>query len=116
MRTTEKVATWLELAAAPHSQDRSLSVHVHPLEHDAGGRPLNCRGECCYAISFDGRWLHSGDGRLTVLKGVETVDRFMSLIQIPAVEPGEPVRIEVDCGKTAYCLAASRKAGLNGFA
>ena len=116
MRTTGKVATWLELAAAPHTQNKSLSLRVHPLLHDAEGRPRNCNEKCCYAISVDGRWLHAGDGRPTVLRGMEAVDRFMRLIKIPVFELGEPAQIGVECGRTAYCIAASPKAGLHGCA
>ena len=115
-RTTGKVATWLELAAVPHSGDRRVSLQVHPLLSDPGGRPRRCQEECCYAISVDGRWLHAGDGRLTVLKGMDAVDRFMRLVRLPAFEPGEPAAIEVDCGKTAYCMAAGRKSELRVFA
>lgn len=116
MRTTGKVATWLELAAVPHAQDRRISLRVHPLLHDAEQRPQNCKEKCCYAVSVDGRWLHAGDGRLTVLKGMEAVDRFMCLIKMPTFESGEPAKFEVDCGKTAYCLAAGRNSALHVFA
>jgi len=112
MTRTGKVATWLELAAAPHSRNRSISLRVHALLQETQGRPQKGRDQCFYAVSVDGRWLYSGDGRLTVLKGVEAVDRFMHLINISSYESGEFAQIEFDCGKTAHCIAASRKAGL----
>ncbi|HRQ57575.1 MAG TPA: hypothetical protein PLN31_09155 [Azoarcus taiwanensis] len=37
----------------------------------------------------------------------------MSLIKVPAFEPGEPAQLEVDCGKTTYCMATGRMAGLH---
>lgn len=114
-RTTGKVATWLELATVPHSRDKRVSVQVHPLLPDSGGKPRRCQEECCYTISVDGRWLHAGDGRLTVLKGMEAVDRFMRLVRLPVFEPGEPAAIEVDCSKTAYCMTTGRRSRLHGF-
>lgn len=116
MRMTGKVATWLELAAAPHRPGKYVSLRVHPLVRDAFDAPPECNKKCCYAISIDGRWLHAGDGRLTVLKGMEAVDRFMGLVKVSAYDAGEPAHIEVDCGKTSYCMAAGHKAGLHGFA
>lgn len=114
MTKTGKVATWLELAAAPHSRDKCLNLRVHPLLPVAAPATRNGKEKCCYAISVDGRWLHAGDGRLTVLKGMEAVDRFMGLVKMPAFEPGDPAEFELDCVNTAYCMAASRRAGLQG--
>jgi len=112
MKTTAKVSTWLELATVPHSKDRRVTLCVHPLQGNATGVPKTCKEKCCYAISVDGRWLHASDGRLTILSGMEAVDRFMCMIKLPTFEPGEPLQIEADCGKTAYCIAACPDAGL----
>lgn len=112
MRSTGTVATWLEAAAAPHSPDQRVRLRVHPLLQEAEQILQKPVAQCCYAISVDGRWLHANDGRLTVLRGLKAVDRFMRLINMSSYEHGEPAQIEVDCGKTAYCIAAGRKARL----
>jgi hypothetical protein len=106
MGRTGKMATWLEAAAAPYSGDTNIRLRAHPLLHEAEEAQRQCGNQCCYAISIDGRWLHANDGRLTILKGLHTVDRFMNLIRVSDYETGEPARIQVDCGKTAFCLAA----------
>jgi hypothetical protein len=116
MRRTGKVAMWLEAAAAPHSRDRSVRLRVHPLLPGADELPPQPRHKRCYAISVDGRWLYSNDGRLTVLKGMKAVDRFMRLINMSYYESGEPAQIDVNCGKTAHCMATGRNESLRGCA
>ncbi len=114
MRKTGKVATWLEMVAAPHSHDRNVKLRVHPVqepeEHGDGPR------DQCYAISVDGRWLHSGQGCLTVLQGPKAVERFMRLINMPRYEHGEPATFKVDCGKNTHCIAIGPDQSLYGCA
>lgn len=117
MRRTGKVATWLEVAAAPHARDTSVRLRVHPLVPGVDEIPQKPGSDqCCYAISVDGRWLYSNDGRLTVLKGMKAVDRFMRLIDMSYYESGEPAQIDVNCGKTAHCMATGRNESLRGCA
>ncbi len=116
MKGKGKAATWLEVAAAPHSRDKSVDLRVHPLLHAAREITEKDGHKRCYAISVDGRWLYSNDGRLTALKGMKAVDRFMRLINASCYESGEPAQIDVDCGKTAHCMAADRNEALRGCA
>lgn len=116
MGSMGKVATWLELAAAPHSRDKTVILRVHPLVYAAEGKLKKPGGNCCYAVSVDGRWVCFNDGRLTVLKGQKAVDRFMHLINMPHYESGDPAQIEIECGKTAYCIAAGSNQALRGCA
>jgi hypothetical protein len=115
MRTTGKVATWLEVAAAPHWRDERVSLRVHPLVQAADEIPPTRKRLAYYGITVDGRWLYSSNGRLTVLKGMKAVERFADLIKVPSYESGEPAQIEVDCGKTSHCIAVGRNLALHGF-
>ncbi|HRM68543.1 MAG TPA: hypothetical protein PLO71_03860 [Thauera phenylacetica] len=113
-RTSGKVATWLEVATAAHARDKHVSVRVHPLTQAAGEVPSKRRDKAYYGITVDGRWLHSNNGRLTVLRGLKAVERFADLIKAPAYEPGEPVQIDVDCGKTSHCITVGKNRALQG--
>lgn len=115
-RVSGKIATWLEVAAAAHSRDKRVSLRVHPLVQAADETPRKRRDKAYYGITVDGRWLHSSNGRLTVLRGLTAVDRFTHLIKMPAYESGEPVQIDVDCGKTSHCIAVDRNRALHGCA
>lgn len=116
MRRKGKVATWLEVAAAAYSTHERVSLRVHPLRQvDDGIRPKR-KSQSSYGITIEGRWLHSGNGRLTVFKGRKAVARFMRLTRVSSYEAGEPARIDVVCGKTAHCLATDRNMALYGCA
>jgi len=111
MRKTAKVATWLEMVAAPHAHDQNLELRIHPIRE--------CRASCVpgdpyYAISMNGRWLYSNDGHLTVLHGLDAVDRFMQLVRMPRFEHGEPATLKVDCGRNAHCIAIGPDRSLDG--
>lgn len=116
MRRTGRVATWLEVAAAAYSKHERISLYVHPLMQANDRIPAKRRGQSSYGITLEGRWLHSGNGRLTVFKGRKAVARFMRLIRVSWYQSGEPARIDVDCGKTAHCLATDRNRALHGCA
>lgn len=114
MRTIGKVATWLEVAAAVYSRDKRVSLRVHPLVQAADEIPHKRRDKRYFGITVDGRWLFSNNGRLTVLRGLKTVERFADLIKVPAYESGEPAQIDVDCGKTSHCISVDRNRALHG--
>lgn len=115
-RMSGKIATWLEVAAAAHSRDKRVSLRVHPLVQAADETPRKRMDKAYYGITVDGRWLHSSNGRLTVLRGLTAVDRFTHLIKMPAYESGEPAQIDVDCGETSHCIAVDRNKALHGCA
>lgn len=74
-------ATWLELAVAPVWRRDKFVVKVHSLlEH----------GENCFVLSVDERWLCSGEGKLTVFRSRDAVDRFLQLLGVAARQEGEP--------------------------
>lgn len=114
MRTTEKVATWLEVAAAAHWRNERMSLRVHPLVLPADEVPPTRKRQPYCGITVDGRWLYSSHGRLTVLKGMKAVKRFADLIKLPVYESGEPAQIDVDCAKNSHCIAVDRSLALHG--
>ncbi len=103
MGTTQRVATWLELAAAPAMRGRDYKVRVHPVGSN-GGR--------CFAISMDDRWLFDGGGRLTVFKGLGSALHFLKLLQVDDFEPGESCSDSLTGGDGRYCLCTNVKRGL----
>jgi hypothetical protein len=96
---TGRVATWLELAVAPEWRRQNCSVRLHAIGGKSGG---------CYALSMDGRWLCSSDGRLTVFKGLDSALRFLSIVRVEDFEPGEPTSIAVHCNGQHHCLCVGR--------
>lgn len=112
MRKTAKVATWLEMVVAPHTHDQHVKLRVHPIRECKENRGQ--AGDQCYAISIDGRWLYSNDGSLTVLQGIDAVDRFMRLVRMPSFEHGEPAALKIDCGRNAHCIAIGPDQSLHG--
>jgi hypothetical protein len=114
MRSTGKVATWLEVAAAAHWRDERMNLRIHPLVQPADEVPPTRKRQPYYGITVDGRWLYSSNGRLTVLKSMKAVKRFADLIKVPVYESGEPAQIDVDCGKTSHCIAVDRNLALHG--
>lgn len=114
MRTTGKVATWLEIAAAAHWRDKRPSLRVHSLVQAANEVSQTLRRQGYYGITVDGRWLYSNNGRLTVLKGMKAVERFTDLIKVPTYESGEPTQVDVDCLKNSHCIAVDRNLALHG--
>ncbi len=79
LRRDGRVATWLELAVAPEWRRQNCKVRIHSLGGKGGG---------CYALSMDGRWLCTGDARLTVFKGLDSALRFLKVVRIEDFEPG----------------------------
>lgn len=103
MKPEGSVATWLEMVVAPHEHDRRVKLTVHAVE--ATGQSRTQGDETCYVISADGRWLCSSDGRLTVLRGLRSVERFIQLIGHDAYDKGDEAQFTIDCGTSAHCLA-----------
>lgn len=105
MKRAQRIVTWLELAVAPHWHHSESVFRLHPV-----GKRSN-EDEQYYAVSLNGRWLCSSNGRLTVLRGLATAEYFMRLINMPAYETGEPAEFEIEHGN-AHCLAVSGERGL----
>ena len=100
---TGRVATWLELAVAPEWRKARASIKLHVID----GIP-----ESCCALSMDGRWLCTSDGRLTVFRGADAAHRFLKSVNINAVEEGESSSSAPDYLSNAYCLAIGRNDAL----
>lgn len=113
MERTRKMATWLEMVAAPHLHDENVRLRIHPVQECNKNHKASPQ---CYAISMDGRWLYSNDGSLTVLRGRNAVDRFMQLVRMPRYEHGEPAALKIDCGRNAHCIAIGPDQSLHGCA
>lgn len=110
MTIDERVATWLDMAAAaqgpgtpePCARPR---VRAHPVGGHQGG---------CFALSLDGHWLCDNAGSITVFRGMAPMLRFLSLLQVQGFEAGEPAPQPVACGDAARCLGLRGGRGLAG--
>ena len=100
MQMPGRVATWLELAVAPEWRRQHCRVRVHAL----GGRGSGG----CYALSMDGRWLCTGDGRLTVFKGIDAALRFLKVVRVEDFEPGDAPEGGTVCDGQHHCLCVGR--------
>jgi hypothetical protein len=105
MKIEGKIATWLDMVA-PNWGNTPPTFRLHPIEN-AHPQDGACH-EACYALSVDGRWVCSTNGRLTVLKGLETAEHFRQLINHGPYIPGEPTQFVIDCGNTAHCITMGR--------
>lgn len=103
MKSSERIATWLELAVAPEWRRSACRIRVHPV----GGREHRC-----FAISMNDRWLCSSSGDLTVFCGLHTAEHFLKLLRIDDFEQGDAPGVEVSCSDSRYCLCSDRNTGL----
>ncbi|HRP95226.1 MAG TPA: hypothetical protein PL143_03160 [Rhodocyclaceae bacterium] len=103
MKIDGKVATWLEMVVAPGWRKTRTVPRLHPIL-GTGERCCSCP-ETCYAVSVEGRWLCSNNGRLTVLRGLPAAERFIQLVRLESYETGEPADFHVDCATSAHCIA-----------
>lgn len=102
MRIDGKVATWLEMVVAPSWRKTRTVPRLHPIL----GTGVRCScAEACYAVSVEGRWLCSNNGRLTVLRGLPAAERFMQIVRHESYETGEPAEFDFDCATSAHCIA-----------
>jgi hypothetical protein len=111
-----RIATWLDVVAVAHTRDTRVRLYVHRLlqaDNEVSPKP---KDQCPYGITIKGRWLHSSNGRLTVLKGRNAVERFIRLTGVSSYEAGEPAQLDVDCGTTAHCLVIGQNRALHGCA
>lgn len=100
---TERIAGWLDVAAAPIWNGASAKICIHPV----------CLHNCtCHAISLDGRWVCAGDGRLTIFKSHESAEHFLALAHIDHYERGESAELANDCGVSTQCVTFRPKSGL----
>lgn len=98
-----RVATWLELAAAPQHHSRKGTVRVHPVGGEDGS---------CFAVSVDGRWVCTGSGEVTVFKGIDAVLHFFEVLHVEAFEPGCGTDENLLCDAAHYCVQCDRRQGL----
>ncbi|TDN47249.1 hypothetical protein C7389_12154 [Azoarcus indigens] len=101
MESVERVSTWLEFAFAPLRQQ--ARVRLHPVSGQRNG---------CFALSLDSRWLHAGDGRLTLFEGLGAALHFLKVTRVKDFEPGEPVPDSLCRDSSQYCLCVDRQKGL----
>lgn len=110
MRVEGRVATWLDTVAATHFHHTPVAARLHPV---SDGQPGDHDPECqCYAISVDGRWLCSSNGRITVLRGLKSARRFLDLLKLSGYQSGEPARFAIDCTTSAHCMTLDKRRGL----
>jgi len=104
MESTQRVATWLELAAAPLLRREDCSVKLHAVGHESSR---------CFAISMDDRWVCAGNGDLTVFKGLGAALHFLEVLRVETFEPGEraPHAHMLQAGHC--CLMADGRKGLS---
>jgi hypothetical protein len=103
MGTTQRVATWLELAAAPLLRREDCCVKLHAVGHEDSR---------CFAISMDDRWVCAGNGDLTVFKGLGAALHFLEVLRVDAFEPGERTPQSQLHQRGHCCLMADRQKGL----
>lgn len=103
MGTSERVATWLELAIAPQRQSHKRTVRVHSVGGKSGS---------CFAVSMDGRWVCAGNGEITVFKGIGAVLHFFQVLGVETFEPGTCSEESLPCDVGQYCLKCDRLKGL----
>lgn len=105
MDTTQRVATWLDLAATREWRTEPACLRVHAV----GGRK-----DRCYAVTLDGRWLCASDGSLTVFYGREAAERFLLAARIGDFESGEAAVPGVLCDGAHVGLCLGRDGCLKG--
>ncbi|MDY0011678.1 MAG: hypothetical protein RBS40_02150 [Rhodocyclaceae bacterium] len=103
MENMGKVATWMELASGRWQSAGGSGVRVHPVGSAAAP---------CFALSVDGRWLHAGDGRLTLFHGLGSAVRFLRSAAVTDFEEGAPADLQRLCAGPAHCLMVHGKRGL----
>jgi len=97
MGICSRPVTWLDLAAGqPWGRDCS-QLKLHSVS-------ARCGDSECYVLSMSGRMLCSGDGRLTVFRTRDAVQRFLSLVHLEAPETVEHAGHLLDGGGRQHCL------------
>ena len=110
MRVQGKVATWLDTVAATHFHHAPVEARLHPVLDGQAEAPD--AEHQCYAISVDGRWLCSSNGRITVLRGLKSARRFLELLKLKGYQNGEPAKFAIDCATSAHCMSLDKRRGL----
>jgi len=98
-----RVATWLELAVAPEWRRKTMNVCVHPIGE---------KGEQCFAISMDGRYLCASNGQLTTFRGRPAVERFLHMVQIDSFDLAAPDPRMNAFPRGYFCLSLNRQNSL----
>lgn len=73
MGMNRRTATWLDLAAAPRWGGGKMDLALHPISAGCGE---------CYVLSLSGRMVCNGEGKLTVFRSREAVERFLRLLEL----------------------------------
>ncbi len=100
---TERIAGWLDVAAAHSWHADECKVQIHPV----------CIKNCtCHAISLDGRWVCSGDGSLTVFRTMDAATHFLDLAHVDAYELGEAAELSAGLSVRTQCVSFRPRSGL----
>ncbi|NMG31614.1 hypothetical protein [Aromatoleum evansii] len=100
---SSNVATWLELAVAPHWRRDKCRIRVHA---------ISGYGDNCYAISMDERWLCVGQGRPTIFHGLSAALHLLKTLRIENFEPGDPTSLPPLSAGDTYCLRLDGTKGI----
>jgi len=90
-----KPATWLELAAGPRWGRENRDLKLHQISAGCGE---------CFVLSLSGRMLCSSDGKLTVFRSREAVDRFLLLLELETPPAGEHAGLVPSDPSGQHCL------------
>ncbi len=100
---TERIAGWLDVAAAHSWHADECKVRIHPI----------CVNNCtCHALSLDGRWVCSSDGSLTVFRTLDAAEHFLELAHCDCFELGEVAELTVVSGVHTHCISFQPIGGL----
>jgi len=96
-------ASWLDIAAAPIWQTRRPRVCIHAMcVHE----------QACHAISLDGRWICSTDGRLSIFETHKSAEHFLALAHVDDYEDGEAAELAPGCDCGTHCISFNGHKGL----
>ena len=106
MAMKRRTATWLDLAAPPRWTSEHLDLKIHPLSAGCGE---------CFVLSLSGRMVCTGEGKLTVFRSRQAVERFLLLLELDEPMQGEQVEAlpSSSCGQHCLRLCGSTLCGCN---
>ncbi|TVO53966.1 hypothetical protein [Denitromonas halophila] len=101
--STDRMAGWLEVVAAPIWSGVPSTIRIHPV----------CMHHCtCHAISLNGRWVCSSDGSLTIFHSRQSAEHFLELAHIDHYESGEEAELGNDVALKTQCVSFRPRKGL----
>jgi len=101
--STERRASWLDIAAAPIWQITRPRICIHA---------VCLHNNTCHAISLDGRWICSTDGSLSVFETRQSAEHFLELAHVDTFEEGEAAELAPGCDCHTQCISFHERGGL----